>query len=234
MDDKDAKIADRRCSVKERPILFSGPMVRAILDDRKTQTRRVVHPQPSWRTKGPRHRLGDVYPWSWRLVAREEEIRAYRSFACPYGRPGDRLWVRESFRLPGPIDNGIGGFDRMSPQDAAVACFGIPTRWYEADGANLNSGAGFIGEPGRLRPSIHMPRWASRLTLEVTSVRVERLQELTLADVNAEGVGSTTFIDARNARGHFARGWDSLNAKRGHGWDTNPWVWVVKFKRIAS
>lgn len=180
----------------ERPILFSGPMVRAILDGRKTQTRRVAkcfNPLPR----------ADILE----SVARN----------CPYGVPGDRLWVRETHYIyygphaPWPdlphvaSDLGIAyyreGFDRSAP------------RW---------------------RPSIHMPRWASRLTLLVTDVRVERVQDISTMDAKAEGVQlGTTPADMRPYyKMAFQDLWDSIYAKRGYGWDVNPLCWIVSFEAV--
>lgn len=210
-------------TVKERPILFSAPMVRAILDGRKTQTRRVVKDRVKnggqWFTRTPSD------------FANDEMLATYK---CPYGQPGDQLWVREAFRLDAD-------FDHMSPAEAGAHC------------RDHDHGAGALYEAtestddgwGKLRPSIHMPRWASRITLEVTDVRVERLQEISETDAYAEGVTIPTHyqfggtacmtreqVNLRNeARVTFEDLWDSLNAKRGYGWDVNPWVWVVTFKR---
>jgi hypothetical protein len=185
--------------MKERPILFSGPMVRAILEGRKTQTRRVVKPQP--------YIHADVD-----LVPLAEQLEDWRNkYPCPYGQPGDRLWVKEKFstreRDNDPTPTGI---------------------WYWADGQVK------YGNWTRPKPSIHMPRWASRIALEITKVRVERLDEITPSDVEAEGCGWFEWA------GHpewpptagFAQLWDNINAVRGFRWDKNPWVWVVEFKKI--
>lgn len=175
---------------KERPILFSGEMVRAILEGRKTQTRRVMKPQPFDLIK------------SWPANPKNgQEIH------CPYGNASDRLWVRETFAEGGMIRPG----DKVS---------------YAAD----------WGEDARVirrwKPSIFMPRWASRITLEITNVRVERLQEITAADAKAEGVEPFLNRDATAWRAGFQVGWDALNAKRGHSWEKNPWVWVIEFKKV--
>jgi len=177
--------------VKGRPILFSSPMVRAILDGSKTQTRRSFAGT-----------LG-VTP-------------------CPYGVPGDRLWVRETF---------VQGH----PSDAGEVRYDLPLRyWYRADG-DLDMWAGEDGHAGDVpwRPSIHMPRAASRITLEITDVRVERLQAISEEDALAEGV---PFVQndpfERTARREFQDLWDSLNAKRAP-WASNPWVWCLTFKRVT-
>lgn len=190
-------------AVRERPILFSGPMIRAILDGRKTQTRRVIKPQP-------------VGAWA-----------APGKTACPYGVPGDRLWVRETWR---PSQTGEGS-----------RC----PAWYAADGAD--------GEHVRWKPSIFMPRWASRITLEITRIDVRRVQDVG-TDALAEGVELTEFWTPKEVEGRpfeekwwddfyfwshyplvaFRKLWDSINANRGFGWDVNPWVWVVEFRRVTD
>lgn len=207
--------------MKERPILFSGEMVRALLAGTKTQTRRVV---------SARHLLGGP-PLEYLLDV------------CPYGRPGDTLWVRESFWEAGDFhsvgDSGdcyqwVGGRRYVYAADGTPP--NEPNRHYP-DG--LRNGAYAAADPHaiwRRFPSIHMPRPASRIALEVTRVRVERLQAMSEADAHAEGV---TLIDGHRRRrdgldyySEYASLWDRLNFKRGYGWAKNPWVWVVEFKRI--
>lgn len=173
-------------TTKERPILFSGEMVRAILDGRKTQTRRVM-----------KHQNG-----------------AHLAFQkCPHGNPGDCLWVRESFRLSVPAHEGQTGYPIYR--------------------------ANFKDDPilGIWKPSIHMPRWASRITLEITGVRVERVRDISEEDAKAEGWPRDqelfpTVNTSYKANLWFERLWDSINAERGFGWDVNPWVWVLEFKRV--
>lgn len=179
--------------MSERPILFSGPMVRAILEGRKTVTRRVIRGSlPT--DPAPVH------------------------FACPYGRKGDRLWVRETFycddyRYP---DAPVEDLRRLLEYRADHRC------------ANWEAGCPCRDENGRSnwRPSIHMPRWACRLELEVVSVRAERLHEITDgAEVLAEGV-------LTSSRDGFANLWDEINGKRAP-WRDNPWVWRVEFRRVG-
>ena len=152
--------------MKERPILFSAPMVRAILDGRKTMTRRI-------------------------LTERHGEY-------CPYGHPGDFLWVRETF-YNSRMDNSMPTHYRADNQDEDFQLI-----W---------------------NPSIFMPRWASRILLEITAVRVERLQKISEDDARAEGVSPETV-------GPFSELWDSINRKPGRTWADNPFVWVIEFKRI--
>ena len=198
-----------------KPIIFSGPMARAILEGRKTQTRRVLKPQPKVLKNGSWYRPFPVAaPNQWHY-ALGDHIHGY--LTSPYSR-GNILWVRESFsthqdpyHLP-PYD-----------YDATIgAC------WYWADGNPK------YGDWVRPKPSIHMPRWASRITLEVTEVRVQRLQEISCADAIAEGIrpaanSQTIDCDTPDPRHEFRDLWNSINAKRGFGWDANPWIVSVTF-----
>lgn len=191
---------------RERPILFQGAMVRALLSGAKTQTRRVMKPDGQYR-------LDLVCP------ADGGPSR------CPYGQPGDRLWVREShWWFPDECDPETGYTPPILTAEDVE---------YRADGE----------KPGRVwRPSIHMHRWASRITLEVAGVRVERLQDISEADAQAEGIGE--FIggwacltdDAPQQAGNtpkkgYRHLWERINGPG--SWDVNPWVWVVEFRRIA-
>lgn len=207
----------------ERPILFSAPMVKAVLSGEKTQTRRVV-------------KLGGAVQsvdLTGAVAERRERYNFVRlangheySLRPPYGVPGDRLWVRETFRHFGNSSQG------RNPVQAQVR--------YRADDATMLLGAweSFEAAPHRAwwntgrspwTPGIHMPRWASRIALELTSVRVERLAEISWDDACAEGWPGSEDGAVR----WFKRLWDSINAKRGFGWDTNPWVWVLGFPRMA-
>jgi hypothetical protein len=197
-------------TTKERPILFSGPMVRSILDGRKTQTRRAVKFVQFDRSDTP------GYDWHFRGTAkgtkrsslwqdmRHEQILSM----CPYGKPGDRLWVRETWLCatgePGPM-----------------LCH------YQADGDRPEFN-------GLWKPSIHMFRWASRITLEITGVRVERLQGISEADAIAEGVEccSGWIGHAGEPRRIFCDLWKSINGPE--SWAANPWVWVVEFRRCEQ
>lgn len=196
--------------MKERPILFSGEMIRALLAGTKTQTRRVVK-LPNGGYIPPSERKD---PNGWRQLLRE----------CKYGQPGDRLWVREAFQIMHRGDD-----------------WDIPI--YRADDI-----AGHIN--GGWRPSIHMPRAACRLVLEITDVRVERLQDISEADALAEGVkrsqravSSSAAVpcfwdyqrnqpDYRDARSSFSSLWESINGAG--NWDANPWCWVIEFKKVEA
>lgn len=191
----------------ELPILFSGPMVRAILEGRKTQTRRVCKPQPS---ANAHTSLEDGTPMrSWWETG--EHINH-----CPYGQPGDRLWVREAWRVGK-------GYD-----DAPGSVFTSPTVWYEADGNPL------LDRVGRYRHARFMPRWASRILLEITDVRVQRVQDIGLEDIQAEGYPDPYLPPDGPYLKWFTELWDSINAKRGFGWNADPWVWVLTFKRVTE
>ena len=225
--------------MKERPILFSGPMVRAILQGRKTQMRRVVKPQPfmllsaaEWHSRA----MSGIDPYGCRPMGSHvlEEMGA----TCPHGIVGDRLWVREAW----------------TPDHAAFyPNFPIvyrADRGYEYernDRGEVYSPEQKAWYPYRWRPSIHMPRWASRLTLEITGVRVERLQQISDADVDAEGMdldgehsqwfneGEHQHIAGAPMSGEryaFMRLWSSINGPE--SWSANPWVWVIEFKRLEA
>jgi len=225
-------------AVREHPILFSGPMVRAILDGRKTQTRRVVKPQPPTGFRQINQELGTA-TFSDGFFARTHE--------CPFGKPGDRLWVREGHWLYGQwVKNGFNnsGGQRWTFQQIGDRV--AYTRPGLDEIAYYGGGQGFSW-----RPSIHMPRWASRITLEITDVRVERLQEISPNDAVAEGVepdcdhpsmtleyGCTDCMNtgyASNPRDEFAGLWDSINGQRpGCSWADNPWTWAITFKRVQE
>jgi hypothetical protein len=243
-------------SAKERPILFSGPMVRAILEGRKTQTRRVVKPMAFI-----------DFPTGWRLLKQYPDIphhpkcswvqakmmcdcqaiyepwKAGRVAACPYGKVGDRLWVREAWSAQHEevcYKERCGNWLVPAPEENLPAL----RKYYDT-------------QRGEFRPSIHMPRWASRITLEVVGVRVERLQEISPADACAEGAAEILSRDnndplkqAAYARGTwgphgddfeegemyagavhaFAALWESIHGPG--SWEVNPWVWVVEFRVV--
>lgn len=224
-------------AVCERPILFSGRLVRAILEDRKTVTRRVVKPQPNAGPAGQMVDLGTAWGLLYGCLSGE--------WRCHYGAPGDRLWVRESWQavVSGPPQ--IAGRDRgIYPLDCKPSDLspGEEVLYRATDDDGLSE-QGF-----RWRPSIHMPRWASRILLEVTEVRVERLQEMTPAEAVAEGAWPDpdyqpgyrpdahkgVCVDGDFIVGRFRGLWDQLHAPRGYGWDANPWVWVIRFRRVGA
>jgi hypothetical protein len=199
----------------ERPILFSAPMMRAILSGEKTQTRRIVKPQPQANTVTWGCTAGQGFGFSF---GGGDRIR------CKFGEVGDRLWVRETWR-PQVID--ADGQVRITCVDSCRDVY-PPEDWRIPKSA----------ERGNV-PSIFMPRWASRITLEITSVRVERLNEISEEDAMAEGMrllnGRYTFNDGlweeRTAIDAFKALWHKINGEQ--SWLANPWVWVVGFKVIA-
>lgn len=204
--------------MKERPILFSAPMVRALLAGTKTQTRRAVKPQP-------RILAGELLCWKDDALTDDQMGKR-----CPYGQPGDRLWVRETF-----MDMlGTGVEHRPDPrgplQRYAYASDHQPGSY--GDEARKSYGL-------RWKPSIHMPRAASRITLEITGVRVERLQDISESDAQAEGCSlecmTPTGDDSGSAiygPGGYLALWESINGVE--SWAANPWIWVVEFKRVEG
>ena len=219
--------------MKERPIIFNDEMVRAILDGRKTQTRRVV---PGWQTpkqKGDREwiAVAQRHPRYGFVVAGESEKGCAANLSlhgvCPYGKPGDRLWVRETFQGP------IWDEDNLYPDNGYSPEFCV----YRADGGAYPE---YIDVDDNLRfgwkPSIHMPRWASRITLEITNVRVERVQDISEEDGSAEGI----FFDPHAPvdkmglsslyRIAYRDLWQSIYGP--DSWADNPWVWVIEFRRV--
>jgi hypothetical protein len=209
--------------MKERPILFSAPMVRALLNGSKSQTRRVVKPAPSkgWEFENPPvfGRITSPHPKRDRFGAFIRrgigtDFPEVDLIPCPYGQPGDRLWVREAWSTHSFMDGD-------KPSELKTRSF-----HYWADGEITT---------GKRRPSIHMPRAASRITLEIVSVRVERLQDISGDDCFAEGSpgghGSIPgYPYAATAQEHYEWLWESINGDA--SWDKNPWVWAVEFRRI--
>jgi hypothetical protein len=200
--------------MKERPILFSAPMVLALLAGTKTQTRRAFSPRMEKLMRAAAA-MGEVSHFLDEGSMQPNDLDYVRSF-CPYGQPGDRLWVREShWWFKDECDHETGYYPPALTADDVE---------YRADGESKRHG---------WRPSIHMPRWASRILLEITSVRVERLQDISEADALAEGVPhSLNLPGGRFARENFEHLWWTIN---GDGsWESNPWVWVVEFKRVQQ
>lgn len=212
--------------MKERPIHFSGPMVRAVLEGQKTQTRRIVNPQP-WGYEPSLNGRG-----LWEFCDDDEPDEKHHVFKCPYGMPGDRLWVRETWKYGWTPACGHGIFYRA---DEHFKCFNTDGYGDAYRTIVAKYGNDFRKEPWR--PSIHMPRWGSRITLEVTGVRVERLQEITIGDIVAEGIDPSCDVAAerhnRVSGGAYVELWDSIYGKK-HPWASNPWVWVIEFKKGDS
>lgn len=210
---------------RERPILFSGPMVRAILEGRKTVTRRVAKP-----IKHPD--LGNIYAPG--ALVLEKEPQHVIDRACPFGQPGDRLWVRETWQGPLVTDVEMEADpswykDRTRYQDPAHCSYRASGDSCEYVDADDNFHCGW-------RPSIHMPRWASRILLEITAVRVERLNDITTKQARAEGYPAEREAETggsdMDAWLWFRSLWEEINGPTSY--NTNPWVWVVEFKRVAA
>jgi len=216
--------------MKEYPILFSGEMVRAILEGRKTQTRRVIKPQPIMMDSGtwyPSDVPGDGKNKTGLHYANENHMRKGLPFDfCPYGQPGDRLWVRETAKLRTITATSwkVSSFDLHYKADDGLVIF--------------NNRAGRYAPYKRIgfTPSIHMPRWASRITLEIVNIRVERVQEISISDMVAEGIQDLRekMSGVPCVINRFQVLWNSINAKRGYGWETNPWCWCITFKIIEE
>lgn len=223
--------------MRKRPILFNGAMVRAILDGRKTVTRRVMKHQPhDWASvtveryhQAMVDRRGEQQPGPEVFGAWWSDGEC--SCVCPFGQPGDQLWVRESWQLHEKFTdncvvvykanerNSWTEFHRRFPVEVAR---GVPERPFQAHG---------------FRPSIHMPRWASRILLEITDVRVERLQAITYEQAVAEGVFREQRVWTATDEGGACHTYPEpafrdLWISTGGDWDANPWVWVVEFKRV--
>lgn len=250
--------------MKERPILFSGAMVRALLSGSKTQTRRVAKSLPEGTVT--------VEPASPGWNAMGLAVCLESSVRCPYGEPGDRLWVRETWAYNGQASRNTGPKDKRREGYVTYAADNAKVTHYFGDGPMLLCPEQHLPAQRededefdwlarkdeyltkyfrRMRPSIHMPRWASRITLEVTGVRVERLNEITDADAKAEGIQRVHGFDVPAAMGSLPEGtwsypnnenrwwtspasayralWESINGEG--SWSTNPWVWVVSFTR---
>lgn len=223
---------------KEYPIIFSGAMVRAILAGKKTQTRRVVKPQPD-EVMPPKK---GMFPGAYRFIPGDVDKPNYGSFKpiqCPFGVPGDRLWVREGWRCTGGgslrnIIYRVDGDTAMSfcgVDDGRVGCLRTPqAHWDEWDRLVYKTKRGC-----EWRPSIHMPRWAARIFVEVVNVQVERVQDASPWDIIAEGCPIHYDDEEGSAISEWWMDlWDSINAKRGYGWEVNPWVWVVEFKVVIG
>lgn len=229
--------------MKERGMIFNGEMVRAILDVRKTQTRRIMKVQPSdgfhpthngydldlnahWYTPGVVDKNGYLQPAKKDVFGVADENEGY---TCPFGAVGDRIWVREAFQGPLVSEELLEEYRAYpekfeNPEYCEYAADGGPRPEYCDLDDNLRHG---------WRPSIHMPRWASRITLEITGVRVERLQAITLGDICKEiGCGLYDFRPATYGFQVWEDLWKSIYGEE--NWQANPWVWVIEFKVVPN
>jgi hypothetical protein len=239
--------------MRERPILFSAPMVRAIVAGTKTQTRRVV----KWREVVPGLNMGfsglrvDSTPAGWVLESDTRNSREWRCepTPCPYGKPGDRLWVRETWQIADWNDAGEPCIRYAA--DLAVRWPALPmesTDWAQDTWAALSDPDNVLidgrAADRRWRSSIHMHRWASRITLEVTGVRVERLQDISEEDAIAEGIELVPGPEPYPMWMDYSKPgtriscpiesyrtlWESINGPG--SWSANPWVWAIDFRRL--
>jgi hypothetical protein len=222
--------------MNEKPILFSAPMVRAILEGRKTQTRRAMNPQPSDEFHphvGRYHRTmidgrsGEAYPSEEQYFGVSDEREDY---VCKFGEPSDRLWVKETFRAEElDIDSFAGTAGTDGIRFAADGKFQAIENTEAA--AEKWCAAYANGKwQDHWRPSIFMPRWASRITLEIVSVRVERLQDISIEDAIAEGYPADAEANGVSPMEWYCAVWSAINGLE--SWEKNPWVWVIEFKKI--
>lgn len=228
--------------VPEHPILFSGEMVRAILNDSKTQTRRILK-LPKWSTQdwSDFEFEDDDMP-----IVIAAETGCFANIACPYGKVGDRLWVRETWRPKSwgcDFDwmmiefKGGGDAKEINPSevwgdDAEVVWAKMARECVDVGNPTTDSGDFILEKPLKWRASIFMPRAVSRITLEITEIRIERLQDISEEDAKAEGVPPFDWNDGWSLRPvpAFTKLWDSINGTK-YPWSSNPWVWCVNFKR---
>lgn len=206
-------------AIRERGIIFSAPMVLALLEGRKTQTRRTKG-LDAINTRPGDYRLRGVEDGLW-YFANNLHSDGDTSAKCPYGQPGDRLWVRETWRYYASALNPEANFGVQYRADGAINYW---PDWDKAMQAQCSPSS-------KWRPSIFMPRWASRITPEITDVRVERVQEINECDIVAEGIPFQIdrYVSYEELLDDFRDLWDSINGKT-HPWASNPWVWAISFK----
>lgn len=212
----------------ERPILMNEFSVRAILDGHKTQTRRVIKPQPQ-----PNYAYASVKPTflakskSW-LFSTIHSDAIQDTWRCPYGVPGDRLWVREAwYWFPTPP---------TSPDDEYYVLYRATQDEDPLKRVKCKRDMDILKTCG-WKPAIHMPREFSRLTLEITDIRVERVRHISAHDAICEGIVPTGYMGdpcdvADTAIDEFKMLWDDINAERGFSWESNPWVWAIAFEVV--
>ena len=216
--------------MKERPIIFKAPMVRAILDGEKTQTRRVVSNKGCNLESATLSSIEDGVFWF--------DLGGFLIPMSPRFEPGDILWVRETFQIvhftKDPEDTYHAKKIPHTPFDEFIPGYKFWTPIYAAVNPAFDNDIDDRGFPWR--PSIHMPKWASRIRLRVTNVRCERVRKITNRDAMAEGIGHlygyTSDVPAADGRIRFAELWKSIYKKSGETWIANPWVWVYEFERV--
>ncbi|WP_031521249.1 hypothetical protein [Siccibacter colletis] len=205
--------------VTERGMIFNGEMVRAILDGRKTQTRRIMKPQPADDIARGVFPNPDAYGWKSSLKHKHGSTTAH---FCPFGQPGDRIWVRETFRV------------HSRATDVATLVYKASERqiWTEQTHRVPVSVCNKPAVIEKWTPSIHMPRWASRILLEITDVRVERLNSISEEDAKAEGAPTECCVIGDKHFLGFRSLWKDIYGD--DSWQANPWIWVIEFKRIEG
>lgn len=235
--------------MKERPIIFSAEMVKAILDGKKTMTRRVI--KSNHDLSRYTHVDFDVDGDNkWELARINDLKRTYTKIGNPYGNVGDRLWVRETWiqgyddpliESEGDDENAVSIIYKADGKEEYRTCSAeTAENW-----GDFSADSEIVG----FKSPIHMPRWASRILLEITDIRVERLNDISEADCEKEGFrfyplsricfkpSSTKHPNghgSNNYKSIFGEHWDTLNAKKGYQWSSNPWVWVIEFKKVHN
>lgn len=215
--------------MKERGMIFNAEMVRAILDGRKTQTRHIMKLQPETPGAGLRyitesHKKSEVGKYFW-CISDALGMRARSAvFTCPFGAVGDRIWVRETFRV----------HSRATDVATLVYRASVRNSWTEQTHRVPVAVCNKPATPEKWTPSIHMPRWASRILLEITDVRVERLRDLSEEDAKSEGITPSAggVLPGWEYRINFRDLWMDIYGT--DNWEANPWVWVIEFKRIEG
>lgn len=237
--------------MKDRPIIFDAESIRSILEGHKTQARRVIKPQPLG--YDPLLNAGGVWEF-----CDDRDPNPLHFYRCPYGVAGDRLWVRETWRVRNVSENGRVAIDYKATPEIIHTPWCYPSyeifkrleqqTWEDAESKGIHGWD--AGEsPARWRSPIYMPRWASRIVFVIVSIRVERLRNISEADAVSEGIETSHAFDGSikyvsysepgisylesDPRTAFLFRWDTINAKRGFCWENNPWVWVVEFSKVA-
>jgi len=218
--------------VKEKPILFNPEMVRAVLSGKKTQTRRIMMPQPEHRENDAVKGSYGTFFHGWNLDHKCVSVSDFIKY-CPYGQIGQEIWVRETHYLYGfwnkkseKTKTGKQKYEFIDDKEYGVKFLDKPP----ANIQTKRSGLGWFK-----RPSIFIPRWASRIQLKITDIRVERVQDISESDARNEGITysaggqSKEFMERNSPINCFKYLWDSINEKRGYSWKSNPFVWIVEF-----
>ena len=226
-----------RAPPREKPIIMSGNHPKLILDGLKTMTRRVIklkgYSKEIWDSCVPHNGeqailLGEPY-----LKVPYDPVtdNAGNRILCPYGQVGDRLWVRETWRI---LDDTMRLDDEVRVEykvGGQIIKYRYRDIYYNESGIRLPVIESSM-KSGKWKPAHHLPHIISRITLEITDIRVERVQEITLVDIYREGIENNPMTHWTSHQRKFADLWDSINAKRGYSWEVNPWVWVISFKKI--